>query len=134
MLSADLAVFPPGASPHAVAGLLKQFLMGLPEPLLTYRCVCVGEGRCEAVVPDMLLHDGAVKGSYAACVGWQQDCGLMCVDESFSKLTASQFAMLPNFVFAAGCCRSGWLQEIALSQQARCCSRCPQPTPTRCGC
>jgi hypothetical protein len=41
-ISAELAVFPPGASPHAVAGLLKQFLMGLHEPLLTYRCVGVG--------------------------------------------------------------------------------------------
>eukprot|EP00878_Enallax_costatus_P044948 GHUV01053756.1.p1 GENE.GHUV01053756.1~~GHUV01053756.1.p1 ORF type:complete len:292 (+),score=104.51 GHUV01053756.1:154-1029(+) len=32
-----LSLLPPGASPHAVAALLKQFLLGLPEPLLTYR-------------------------------------------------------------------------------------------------
>ncbi|WIA30663.1 hypothetical protein OEZ86_000737 [Tetradesmus obliquus] len=46
--AADLAVFPPGASPHAVAGLLKQFLMGLPEPLLTYRLLpqWVAAGDC----------------------------------------------------------------------------------------
>lgn len=32
-----LSLLPPGASPHAIAALLKQFLLGLPEPLLTYR-------------------------------------------------------------------------------------------------
>ncbi|KAF6259420.1 Rho GTPase activation protein [Scenedesmus sp. NREL 46B-D3] len=48
--AADLAVFPPGASPHAVAGLLKQFLMGLHEPLLTYRLLpqWVAAGDCPA--------------------------------------------------------------------------------------
>jgi hypothetical protein len=34
----SLSLLPPGASPHAIAGLLKRFLLGLPEPLLTYRC------------------------------------------------------------------------------------------------
>eukprot|EP00879_Flechtneria_rotunda_P022379 GHRR01023614.1.p1 GENE.GHRR01023614.1~~GHRR01023614.1.p1 ORF type:complete len:340 (+),score=135.49 GHRR01023614.1:555-1574(+) len=33
----SLTLLSPGASPHAVAALLKQFLLGLPEPLLTYR-------------------------------------------------------------------------------------------------
>jgi hypothetical protein len=33
----SLSLLPPGASPHAIAGLLKRFLLGLPEPLLTYR-------------------------------------------------------------------------------------------------
>lgn len=38
LLSAgSLSLLPPGASPHALAGLLKRFLLGLPEPLLTYR-------------------------------------------------------------------------------------------------
>eukprot|EP00882_Tetradesmus_deserticola_P018635 GHRQ01020015.1.p1 GENE.GHRQ01020015.1~~GHRQ01020015.1.p1 ORF type:complete len:336 (+),score=135.28 GHRQ01020015.1:1058-2065(+) len=48
--AAELAVFPPGASPHAVAGLLKQFLMGLQEPLLTFRLLpqWVAAGDCPA--------------------------------------------------------------------------------------
>jgi hypothetical protein len=42
LLAADtslVSVIPPGTSPHAVAALLKQFLLGFPEPLLTYRWV-----------------------------------------------------------------------------------------------
>ncbi|KAF8068385.1 VPS11 [Scenedesmus sp. PABB004] len=35
--SGPLRLLPPGASPHAVAALLKRWLLGLPEPLLTYR-------------------------------------------------------------------------------------------------
>lgn len=35
----SLSLLPHGASPHALAGLLKRFLLGLPEPLLTYRLV-----------------------------------------------------------------------------------------------
>lgn len=39
-----MALIPPGTSPHALAGLLKQWLLGLPEPLLTYRWACGGVG------------------------------------------------------------------------------------------
>ncbi|KAI8474065.1 MAG: Rho GTPase activation protein [Monoraphidium minutum] len=31
------ALIPPGTSPHVIAALLKNFLLGLEEPLLTYR-------------------------------------------------------------------------------------------------
>ena len=30
---------PPGTSPHVIANTLKQFLITLPEPLLTFKCV-----------------------------------------------------------------------------------------------
>ncbi|KIZ02216.1 hypothetical protein MNEG_5743 [Monoraphidium neglectum] len=32
-----MALIPPGTSPHVVAALLKRFLLGLQEPLLTYK-------------------------------------------------------------------------------------------------
>lgn len=38
-VAGSLNLLPPQASPHAIAALLKQFLLGLPEPLLTYRWV-----------------------------------------------------------------------------------------------
>ncbi|KAK9804424.1 hypothetical protein WJX72_011952 [[Myrmecia] bisecta] len=35
--SAGLVLPPPGTSPHVLAGVVKQFLLTLPEPLLTYK-------------------------------------------------------------------------------------------------
>ncbi len=44
------ALVPPGANPHALAALLKHFLIGLPEPLLTYR-----------LLPDFISTAGELK-------------------------------------------------------------------------
>lgn len=59
-------LLPAGASPHALAALLKQLLAGLPEPLLTYRLlpqwVAAGDAPASAA-PALLSQLPAANGN-----------------------------------------------------------------------
>jgi hypothetical protein len=128
----SLSLLPPGASPHAIAGLLKRFLLGLPEPLLTYRyastqSIAIFVPSRTMAMARMILASQQCVAEAASCLSsehlnsnWLRRMRTSCADVRVCRT----LCLLVHHV--AGCCRSGSLRGTTLPPAKPCCHSCQQ--------
>ncbi len=110
------ALLPPGTSPHAVATLLKQFLLGLPEPLLTYRCCWCCWDKALSIV--------ACRGiamSTAMSIAVTRRACVHVLSTLLSAWQVPQYQALTQHVCVyVGCYLTGWLLQTSQRQANTC--------------